>query len=172
MKRSYKILIWILSVIISLFLVLAWYQYEYSMDQVYAYSIHSPNLDTKLLIATQGSAFKDAVTSGIINHYKQDSVYIEVIDVSDLYKINPENYNALVIIHTWENWKPPKEVEKFIGRVGLKQANIIVLTTSGAGDSKMEGIDALTGESRLDRAASYSSLINKRLELFLKTGAE
>jgi menaquinone-dependent protoporphyrinogen IX oxidase len=68
------------------------------------------------LIATQGSDFKNAVTKGLVDHFKSDSIFIQVVDIQELSAIDPVNYDALVLIHTWESWKPPVEVKSFIER--------------------------------------------------------
>lgn len=169
MKRSKKILISVLSIIIVFFLFAAWYQYEYSMDKVSPFQINSPETSQKLLIATQGSAFKDAINSNIINYYQDNqAIYIKVIDVEGLDDVKPENFNALVIMHTWESWKAPMPVEKFIRRLGENQEKIVVLTTSGSGTYKMKEVDALTGESKLESVDYFTDQIIKKLDPLLK----
>ena len=167
MKRFKKILYRILAVMVVFFLFLVWYQYKYSMDVVAPYTINAPTLEKKLLIATQGSDFKDKVTSGIVNHFKSDSVYIEVVDVESLNVIDPDDFNALVIIHTWENWKPPLSVQSFIEKYGNESNKIIVLTTSGDGDYTMDGVDAIAGESKLSEVPLYINNIIDRLNKLL-----
>ena len=163
MSRKNKIALAIL-IIGALFLSLViWYKYEYSMYKVEAYEVNTPNLNKKLIIATQGSEFKDAITERIIDHYKQDSIFIKVIDVSSLQKIEPKNYNAIVVMHTWENWKPPVDVQSFIDSTKVFQEKIIVLTTSGKGTFKMENVDAITCESKLENSESHSAKIIKKL---------
>jgi menaquinone-dependent protoporphyrinogen IX oxidase len=78
-----------------------------------------PILEKKLLIATQGSDFKDKVTSAIVKHFKLDSIYIQVFDIAELQGVDPNDFDALVIIHTWENWKPPVAVKAFIDRTKM-----------------------------------------------------
>ena len=167
MKRFKKILLIMLGFMVTFFLFLMWYQYNYSMDVVAPYTINPPTLEKKLLIATQGSEFKNKVTSGIVDHFKADSVYIEVVDISSLPTIDPRKYNALVIIHTWENWKPPITVQTFIDKYPEYSNKIVVLTTSGEGSYKMEGVDALTGESILADAPLFVDTIIERLNKIL-----
>ena len=153
----------------ALFLIFAmWYKYEYSMDIIQEFEVNSPDLNLKLLIATQGSDFKDEVTKGIVNYYEKDSVYIKVIDVTTLADVDPIDYKAIVIIHTWENWQPPTDVELFINRTKDIQDKIIVLTTSGEGSFKMEGVDAITGESKLENTNALIHQITKRIDSILK----
>jgi hypothetical protein len=109
-------------------------------------------LQKQLLLATQGSEFKNIVTDGVVDYFKQDSVYVKVIDVSSLTTVDPKDFNALVVIHTWENWKPPAEVKTFMDRTKNYRDKIVVVTTSGKGSFKMEEVDAIAGESVLDDA--------------------
>ena len=109
-KIGYSLLV--MAVLFMGFLV--WYQWRYAMKTATSYEVNAPSEDRKLLIATQGSAFKNTVTQGLVDYYKQDSVYIKIIDVADLEKIHPEDFSAVVILHTWENWKPPASVKSFV----------------------------------------------------------
>ena len=168
MPFKLKITLFILSVGVILLVFAVWYKYEYSMDKVETVQFNSPDLDLKLLIATQGSTFKNKITSNITDYYKNDSIYIKVIDVSQLPEINPINYEAIVLIHTWENWKPPKEVQSFIEKNISNQDHIVVLTTSGKGSYKMKDMDAITGESKIENTTYYSNLIIKKLEDLIK----
>lgn len=165
-KRKITITILILALLFIIFGI--WYKYEYSMYKVEPYEVNSANLSRKLIIATQGSVFKDSITKCIVDYYKQDSIFIKVIDISSLKQIKPENYNAIVVIHTWENWKPPADVQLFMDRTQDYQYKIIVLTTSGRGSFKMENVDAITGESKLENLKSYSNSIIERLLPLLK----
>ncbi len=177
MKRIVKILVIILSVILVLFLWAVWYKYEYSMYEAKALEINSPNLSQKLLIATQGSTFKDSITNGIIDHYESDSLFIKVIDVSGLSEINPKDYTGIAILHTWENWKPPLAVKQFMEESIDQKDRIVVLTTSGQGSYtikqidalyNMENIDALAGESNLDEIPSFTNQIITKLDPILE----
>ncbi|MCM4150435.1 hypothetical protein DHD05_02430 [Arenibacter sp. N53] len=145
-----------------------WYQNEYSMDIAEEYEVNSPMENSKLLIATQGSKFKNTITTAIVEYYRSESIYIKIIDVSSLADVNPTNYNALLIIHTWEMWKPPASVKSFIDRIMEDRDKMVVLTTSGEGTYKMEGIDAITGESILDETPMYVGKIINDLNLLLK----
>ncbi len=150
MKGFKKIRYIFLGVMAIFLLLLIWYQYQYSMDVVQPYEVNSPNLEKKLLIATQGSDFKDSITNAAVNHYKPDSIYIKVIDVGGLPEIQPDGFSAILVVHTWENWKPPADVKSFIDRVKNDAGKIVVLTTSGEGSYKMDGMDALTGQSIIE----------------------
>ncbi|AKA34276.1 hypothetical protein [Flagellimonas lutaonensis] len=166
MKRKwYKIVVWILIGIVALFFILAvWYKYEYSMDPVEPYTIYAESFEDKLLIATQGSEFKNAVVQRIVDHYENDSLFIKVIDVSGLPQIAPSDYSAILILHTWEYDKPPEAVEEFITENKDDADKFVVFSTSGEGGNTVEGVDGLAGESVMADVPVYSGQIIKKLD--------
>ena len=168
MKKFRKILLVFLSIALVFLVFMFWYQYEYAMDHAQEYEVNSPAENSRLLLATQGSDFKNAITTAIVDYYKTESVYIKVIDISALVGVNPNNYDALLIIHTWENWKPPSSVKSFMDRTTDYRDKMVVLTTSGEGSYKMEGIDAFTGESILEETPNHVGEIIKKLNPLLK----
>lgn len=147
---------------------MVWYKYEYSMGKAEEFQVNSVNLDRKLLISTQKSAFKDSVTQLLVKYYTSDPAFIKVIDISSLSKIDPADYTAIALIHTWENWEPPLEVKLFIERTSAIREKIIVLTTSGEGSFKMKKVDAITGESKLEDAPQFAEKLISRLDPILK----
>ena len=167
MKGFKKVLLFIFSLVVLLFMAALWYVNTYSMEEAKAFEVNSLNLDKKLLIATQGSDFKNAITAGILENYEQDSIFIKVIDVSDLDKVDPSNFGAITIIHTWENWKPPQVVQSFTDKNGNAKHKMVVMTTSGEGSFKMGDVDAITGESILEDAPLFVDRIIGRLDPIL-----
>lgn len=167
MALKKKVILISLSVFGLFFLFAIWYQYTYSMDKVEAFEVNASKYNQKLLIATQGSEFKDSVTKVLIDHFKDDSIYISVIDISELKTIEPADYNALLLIHTWENWAAPSDVKLFINRTKIDKNKIVVITTSGEGTYKMLGIDAITGESKLNNISPMAKQAISRLEVLL-----
>lgn len=167
MKLIKKFILITLLLVGILFIFFAWYKQTYSMDIAQTYEVNSHNLEHKLLVATQGSGFKDKVTKEIVDHYRSHPIFIKVIDITSLDKIDPSDYNAIVIIHTWQNWEPPVEVKYFIEKNTGFMDKVVVLTTSGDGSYKMEGVDAITGESVLADAPLYTAKIIDKLNPIL-----
>lgn len=163
--RGWKktVLITFLIAVAIIFISLTWYKYTYSMKVATPFEVHSPGSPHHLLIATQGSTFKDAVVKGLVHHFEQEPVYIKVIDIGDLDKINLEEWNAVVILHTWENWKPPRVIHEFFSKKPLL-GKIVVLTTSGRGNYKMLGIDAITSPSMVEEVPPKTDEIIRKVD--------
>ena len=167
MSKLQKI-IWFVLLVLGLFLFFGlWYKFTYSMDVADSYEIRTESSQQTLLIATQGSDFKNSVVQEVITHFKADSININIIDISGLDKIDPNDYNALLLIHTWENWKPPVQIENFIHRTRINQDKIVVITTSGDGSYHMEDIDAITGESLPENILPMAKDAVKRIQTIL-----
>ncbi|MDE3740288.1 hypothetical protein [Maribacter polysaccharolyticus] len=166
--KWYKLVVGALVIFLGVFFLFAiWYKYEYAMEMAEVYEINTPQLNKRLLIATQGSDFKNSVSKGVIDHYRTDSVYIKVIDVSSIMEVSFEDYDAILILHTWEYNQAPEAVTTFLENAGSFKNKTVILTTSGEGSETMEGVDALTGESRLEDAPKSIERILARLDPLL-----
>lgn len=168
MKKFKKISIAIISLMLVLIALGFWYKATYSMEDTAPKQVNLADLDTKILIATQGSDFKRAIVTNIVNHFKLDSTFLNIIDVKDLNTKNTNDYKAIVILHTWEYGNPPPSVLDFIAENLKYKSKLIVMATSGKGTNKIGGIDALSGESIIEDASDYSDEIIERINRILK----
>ncbi|MBZ0327266.1 MAG: hypothetical protein K8F54_06640 [Altibacter sp.] len=168
MKWKKRIGIGLVSVVILLLLFFVWYKDTYSMKIVEELEINSPMEKYRMLIATQGSEFKEALSTAVIEKYKEGSFYIEVIDVTSLPKIDSKDYDVIVLLHTWENWDPPMEVAAFVGQNKYQLDKIVVVTTSGNGSYKMPEVDAITGESILSKMPDVAREVILRIDTILE----
>lgn len=169
MKTKFKnrvIFFVILSILLAAFAF--WYKATYSMSETTGVVINTKEMPIKIAIASQGSAFKNAMVTNIINHYKKDSVFINVDDVSKLTTLSLQDYNAIVILHTWEYGKPPMAVSEFIEKNISEKNKIIVFASSGAGNNKIEGVDAIAGESILENTGDYTDRIIEKIEKLIR----
>jgi len=146
----------------------SWYKIRYSMDVVKPFNVLIQNAEHRVLIATQGSNYKDAVVSGVIEALKDRPVSINVIDVSGLSNIDINQWSALVVLHTWENWLPQPDAKQFIDDLAPSNIEkVIVLTTSGRGDYKMFGIDAITSASVMSDVPRNVETVIQRLNALI-----
>jgi len=78
-------------ILFSFLLLMFWYKINYSMEVADSFEVKTPNQERELLIATQGSDFKEAIVNGVISAFKGKPVYIKVIDVRKLSSIKIED---------------------------------------------------------------------------------
>ncbi len=159
--------IWIiLALLLSCFWV--WYSYKYSMDTVIPFEVNDPNLKTKILIASQGSRFKDSLVQRIIRHYKKDTIYVKVIDVYTVFTVPIDKWDAVVIVNTWEYKNPPRNIRKFIKEHPNQLDKLIILSTVGSSNLTLKEVDVISGESIIEKVPDYSKIIIDRINGIIK----
>jgi len=168
--RWQRILLVTVGVVVVAFALSAWYKLHYSMGLARPFEVNDPQSQPRVLIATQGSEFKDAVVAAVVDHLKKRSAYVKVIDVSGLAAVNEGDWSAIVVIHTWEMHKPQADAKAFVERA-RNMSKIVVLSTSGAGDFKMEGVDAISSASRVVDVPSRAAEISRKVDAILDAGA-
>lgn len=168
MRSSYgkRILFVVLALVGASLVFMTWYRLYYSMDVVRAFEVAGPPAGARTLIATQGSAFKNAVTTGLVEHLRRRPAAVKVIDVSGLKSIQPQDWDVIVVIHTWEMRKPPAAVQAFADRTQQKD-NLVVLTTSGAGNFKLPGVDAISAASQIAEVPARVKEMTMKIDAIL-----
>jgi hypothetical protein len=145
---------------------LAWYRIHFAMSPVEGFSVNETSSEQRLLIATQGSGFKDAIVAGIVERLRQRRIFIRVIDASALSDVNDSEWDAVVVLHTIEYGKAPAPAQAFVDRAG-DAGKVVVLSTSGAGDFKIKGIDAISSASRMTDVPARVDELLGRIETVL-----
>jgi tetratricopeptide (TPR) repeat protein len=103
----------------------------------------------KVLIATQGSDFKNALARAICDSLRASSVYIKGIDVGGLIEVNDGDWDRVLIVNSFIIWLN-KDVDQFISRTA-EADKILVYVTSGGADWLPQPefpVDALTSASK------------------------
>ena len=170
-SRLRRVLYWTTGVVVLLLAFITWDTLRYSMEPANSFEVNTPQSGPRVLIATQGSAFKDAVVAGVIDHLRTRSAYVKVVDVSALPNIKERDWNAIVVIHTLEMNRPPPEAQAFVDRMGGGN-RAVVLSTSGGGDFKMQGIDAISSASKVSDVPMHVAQITARLDAILDAQPE
>jgi hypothetical protein len=121
----------------------------------------------RVLIASQATPYKEAVTAGLVEYLKGKSVVVEVIDVIELDKVEPAKWQAIVLLHTWEMERPPDAVQDFVDKLTTRE-KLVVHTTSGDGNIKLDGVDAISGASNVLDAGVTVKALTDRIDAVLK----
>lgn len=163
-----KFLIWLGVFVLGFFLFLVWFQSAYSMDKIDSYEINESSLDNRVLIASQGSKYKIETVKGITDHFQKDSVYFKVIDVSLLKEIKPADWDAIIILYTWEIWKPEENSKLFLtDSYDASKMFVIATSMSGEPGNQIEGVDGITGPSDLSEVDNNVKMVVKWLDEIL-----
>lgn len=132
------------------------------------YAVGNPALDKKVLIASQGSNFKNAVVESL-TAYLGGKAYTKVIDVTSLAEVNEAEWDALVFIHTTEQWKLWPDVDEYLARA-QDLDKVILVTTSGSGDWKTDkyDVESITSASRMDEMPTLLPALYAKLDKLLQ----
>ncbi len=167
--KALKIILIVLGSIVALFIIIfAVYLLLNRQGVIESSEVGSPDFEQKVLIASQGSNFKNALVESLTLHLKKKSVYIKVIDVTTLHEVNEEEWDAMVIIHTTEKGGLQPDVKKYNDRA-KDLDKVVFITTSGSGKWKTRDydIDVITSASSNDELNSLPAEILARLDLIL-----
>ncbi|GAB4377664.1 MAG: hypothetical protein Kow0075_06580 [Salibacteraceae bacterium] len=143
-----------------------WLKLYYSMGHATEFVIGGSRSPHRLLIAYQGSEFKRKVVEYVTDMFSDNNITITGMDLSSLPLINPSNWDAILILSTWEFGRAPKPVREFFTK-NQKTERVVVYTTSFTGDASPAGVDALTGASVVEEYETEAIRISKRLKSYL-----
>lgn len=166
MKTWKKVALAIAAVAVGLLAFSTWYLVHFSMDPAKPFEVNRPLAREHVLIATQGSAFKNAVVHDVADRLGNRPASVKVIDVASLGEVREADWNAIVVLHTWEMSKPPATVEAFVDRATSRD-KLVVLATSGEGNQHIDGVDTITSASEMAKAPAQAEQIVSRVEKIL-----
>ena len=101
-----------------------------------------------MIIASDSSVFKDSIRNKIIQRYQNEGT-IDVVNIKRLNKIDPTDYDVVLIIDTtlaWSGFNP--SLNTFLEENEFKE-NVVVFMTAGDPDwtYSYQGVDAITSAS-------------------------
>jgi len=169
MKALKIILIVIGSIVVVLLVVFGIYLLMNKQGVIEPFEVNNPELGQKVLIASQGSDFKNAVVESLTQYLREKPVYTKVIDVTALAEVNEDEWDAVVLIHTTEKWKLQPDVKAYLDRAE-DISKVVPLTTSGSGEWKTKdfNVDVITSASKMSEMNSVLGKIISRLNVLLE----
>jgi len=161
-------LIVISSIVVVLLVAFGIYLLMNRQGVIEPFEVNSPALGQKVLIASQGSDFKNAVVESLTQYLREKPVYVNVIDVTALAKVVEDEWDAVVLIHTTERWKLQPDVKAYLDR-SEDLSKVVLLTTSGSGKWKTKDfkVDVITSASKMSEINSVLKKIISRLNVIL-----
>lgn len=152
----------IILVLIILFLIYLWMNRQGVIESS---EIGNPEFEQKVLIASQGSDFKNALVEGLITKLKQKQIYIKVLDITALSEVSEDGWDAVVLIHSVEMNKLQPDVKAFLDRAHDLD-KVILIITSGPGTWKTDDydVDIISSASKKEELSVLIKDILERLE--------
>ncbi len=161
MKIFKKILLVIGILIIIVIILNIIFFFGMGQKKAKAYEVNSPDLNKKVLIATQGSGFKSKVVSNIVEELKDKSVYIKVIDVGNLPETNTEEWNSIVILTSIQMGQMGNGVDEYLS--GKNNYDKILLINLGSVNNYSLEYDNLDSISSASKNENIDTLTEKIL---------
>ncbi len=164
MKILKRVLIVIGALIVLFVIIFGIYLLVNRQSVAEPFEVGSPDSGRRILIATQGSDYKNLMVDTLVSRLKGEDAYISVIDISGLNEINQEDWDAEIIIHTTEAWKLPESVKEFLQEIENPD-EVILLVTSGGGKWKPEDceVDVLTSASKVADIPEKADIIENKI---------
>jgi hypothetical protein len=119
---------------------------------------------SRVLIATQNSDFKQAVIQAIRDTLEKNSSYIKVIDVKRLPHESIDDYDSVILLNECMAGRPDPRVESFIDDTPQKE-KLVVLTTGRLDSWKPESprVDAISSASVITQAPTIGQSIAEKV---------
>lgn len=115
-------------------------------DKLEPYTINNENSEKQILIAAQKTAFKNDVMDEIISKYKNENVYISVIDVRQLPDVSIDQWDKIIIFSAIKMYKFHPGIETFLKGIQAKN-KIFMYNTSTSTIMDYDGVDSITSPS-------------------------
>lgn len=159
----------ILAIIFAAVAVLAiggliFHEYQINTSTAIApFQVENPAATKKVYIAMDNSAWKLATVQAIIESLK-DIASFKVDNLPTLAQLNEAEWDAILIVAPVYMSSLQNDAAKFSSKSATKQ-KIVLLSTSGKVEIKLEGIDTLTAASgdATDTIAQVSAKLKKIL---------
>ena len=157
------------SIIIILVIIFGIYLLVNKQGVIEPLEIGQPEAAKKVLIASQGSEFKEALVKELVSYFKTTEVYVKIVDVTVLEDIEESGWDAVVLIHTTEMDRLQPDVKAYLDRV-QDYGRVILITTSGPGTWKTEEyyVDIITSASVKEELPELAEEVKHRLVIMLR----
>ena len=128
----------------------------------------NPDMVRKVLIASQGTDFKNMLIDALTTHLQQEDVYIKIIDITQLPTIDHTRFSAILILHDIEFGHAPHAVQTFLN-TQPSYKRIICVSTSGSETQKEKDrdIDTITSASKAETLPKVLSELISRITLLI-----
>lgn len=174
MKKWIKILITIIAIPVVLIIIfISYYLLSNLQGVIDSYQVGDPQAKYKILLASQGSEFKEKLLLDIVQQLESDTVFLSIVDCTSLEKEEILDWNAIVIIHTTQIHGMPKAAKNYLTKIP-DLSKVVLVTTSGGGDEIVTDfdVDAISTVSRLSIKDSITNWTVHKVQDIMVSGSE
>ncbi|MGY3778567.1 hypothetical protein [Isobaculum melis] len=167
MRKSTKVGVITISACIFLFLGGA-FTYRYMRTQGIAESQtinKEEKSDTKVLILTQQSSFKDAVMEEVEKQFKGKDILIQIQDISTISQVKQSEWDGILLVTTVQSNDLPEKAVRFIKEeADFDKVQLFVTADSGNWTKQPADVDAVTTTSKSSNVDAFSKKINHAIQ--------
>lgn len=146
--------------------------YVWPQKDIDVIEINPSALDTRILIASRKSEFKNAVIEKIKAAFLDKPVYLKITGLDNLVNEDAAAFSAVLLVNTSMAWDIDPKVKTFLDKFKA-QDNIIILTTSDSGDIYPDladrDIDAIATASTDDAITPVADDVIAKLNKIIET---
>lgn len=159
MKPKKKNIVILIIIAAVLFVGLSIYNFLQDPDSIKpSYSINAEGRKDNVLIATEGSNFKESVLEKVVDFCKGNGISLSIINVSQLTDIEAKNWDGIIILSAIINYKLDPAIDKFLEN-NQDYNEIFMYNTSTStvlekGDRKIDAITSASKETNINKCAS------------------
>lgn len=131
-------------------------------------TINNLNAPHKIVIASNGSDFRDSIRDRVIKTYS-DNCYIEVINLDKLQTVEYERYDAILIMDAFWAWGGLNpEMKNYIDSLNDKK-KVVLFFSAGDGELKYSynGVDAISSASVIEEEDKVVQEITGKIDMLL-----
>ncbi|WP_048627024.1 hypothetical protein [Listeria ivanovii] len=156
MKKPVKISLIIVGIAVVIFAgVMLSYRFLKSMDVTETAEVNKSATGSHVLLATQGSKFKDSVIDQVKEEMEGKNVHISIIDTTKLDKVKADDYDKVVLFTTVQSDDIPENVTTFMNDNKDKNIHIAVTADSGNWDDQPNDVDAISEASKSENKQGF-----------------
>ncbi|MBC2285785.1 hypothetical protein [Listeria booriae] len=164
MKKIVKISLIVLGSAAIIFAgVMLSYRYIKSMDVIASEEVNKSATGSHVLLATQGSNFKNSVMDQVKQDLKGENIHISIVDTTKLDKVKASDYDKIVLFTTVQSDDIPKNVTKFMDDNDDKSIHIAVTADSNRWDDKPKDVDAISEASKSENKQTFVDNLTKAI---------
>jgi hypothetical protein len=128
-------------------------------------SYGSPDAGERVLIAAQGSEFKEQVVAGVVERLQARDVFVRLIPARELGEADAADWDAVLVVYAMQAASEQRQARRFLESTPHRE-RVVALRTQGGKEEwpgERSDIDAITSASQRERVQPVVEQVSARL---------